>query len=195
MEESSDSTTPTSRPLDYSRPERRPLLPPGFVRGVKRWTAVVGKWGARFTLAVLIVLLMAVGFGTDAHEAAKMRQFADSVERWQTNPEFRRGQIEYVEMGSDAMRSHLAFVPGTKAVIFLRSLPGLPEHLRVNDTSYAHYTNFTRGPLSAYMHLTKEQGMADTLKMLKPLGEKDAPTDDDIREFLRQYKLHYAVVT
>ena len=80
-------------------------------------------------------------------------------------------------------------------MIFLRSLPGLPEHLRVNDTSYAHYTNFTRGPLSAYMHLTREQGLADTLKMLKELGAKDAPTDDDVREFLRQYKLHYAVVT
>src|SRR3954465_1643869 len=31
--------------------------------------------------------------------------------------------------------------------------------------------------------------------MLKELGAKDSPTDDDIREFLRQYKLHYAVVT
>jgi hypothetical protein len=197
MDDSSDSTTPhaAGRPLDYSRPVPRRRLPPGFVPGVKRWAGAIGKWGARCSLVLVIMFLLAVGFGTDAHEAAKMRQFADSVERWQTNPEFRRVQIEYVEMGSDAMRSRLAFVPGTKAVIFLRSLPGLPEHLRVNDTSYAHYTNFTRGPLSAYMHLTREQGLGDTLKMLKALGSKDAPTDDDVREFLRQYKLHYPVVT
>jgi hypothetical protein len=162
---------------------------------VKVWVKRTGLWAGRAVLAVLILFLLAVGFGTDAHEAAKMRQFADSVERWQTNPEFRRVQIEYVEMGSDAMRSHLAFVPGTKAVMFLRSLPGLPPHLRVNDTSFAHYTNFTRGPLSAYMHLTREQGLADTLKMLKALGQKDAPTDEDVRDFLRQYKLHYPVVT
>jgi hypothetical protein len=198
-DEQSDSTSdqPAGRTLDYSsREPRRPRwVVPGWVAPALRRTGAVLKWVGRGVLALMILLLTAVGFGTDAHEAAKMRQFSDAVDRWQTNPDFRRVQIEYVEMGSEAMRTRLAFVPGTKAVIFLRSLPGLPEHLRVNDTSYAHYTNFTLGPLSAYMHLTREQGLADTLKMLKGLGTKEALTDDDIRDFLRQYKLHYPVVS
>ena len=182
--------------LDDSRPEPRRWRPSArVVQRLKRGSRATVKWSGRAVLAVMILLLLAVGFGTDARDAVQMRQFSDAVDRWQTNPDFRRVQIEYVEMGSEAMRTRLAFVDATRAVIALRSLPGLPEHLRVNDTSYAHYTNFTRGPLSAYMHLTGEQNLADTLKMLKALGQREAPTDEQIRDFLRQYKLHYPVVS
>src|SRR5688572_5311737 len=131
-------------PLEYSRVEPRRGLPPGVTRRVVRGAGAVAWWGGRAVLALLIVILLAVGFGTDGRDAGQMRQFADAVDRWQTNPDFRHVQVEYVEMGSEGMRTQFAFVDATRAVIWLRSLPGLPEHLRVNDTSLAHYTNFTR---------------------------------------------------
>jgi hypothetical protein len=146
-------------------------------------------------LALTILIAFAIGFGTPAADAEKMRLFSDAVDRWQRNPEFRKVQVEYVEMGSAAMRTRVCGVEATKGIMWLRSLPGLPEHLRVNDTSFAHYTNFTRGPLSAYMHLTSEQGLADTLKMLKDLGSIPNPTDADVVAFLKQYKLHNPVAS
>ena len=153
------------------------------------------RWAARGFLALVILLAFAIGFGTPSADAERMRLFAEAVERWQHNPDFRKVQVEYVEMGSAAMRTRVCWLDATKAVMWLRSIPGLPEHLRVNDTSFAHYTNFTRGPLSAYMHLTSEQGLADTLKMLKELGSIPNPTDADVVAFLGQYKLHNPVAS
>jgi len=150
-------------------------------------------WTGRIFLGLFVAALLAMGFGMPPGDAVKMRLFSDAVERWQHNPDFRKVQVEYVELGSDAMRTRTAFVETTKGIMWLRSIPGLPEHLRVNDTSLRHYTNFTRGPLSAYLHLTTEQGVADTLKMLTALGMKANPTDEDIREFLEQYKLYSPV--
>jgi hypothetical protein len=150
-------------------------------------------WTGRVLLSVIILFGLAMGFGTSSADAERMRLFADSVERWQHNPDFRKVQIEYVEQGSDAMRTTTCFVGTTKGIMWLRSLPGLPPHLKVNDTSYNHYVNFTRGALSAYMHLTGEQGLGETLKMLQYLGNKPDLNDDDIRDFLKGYKLHYPV--
>ena len=45
------------------------------------------------------------------------------------------------------------------------------------------------------MHLTGEQNLTDTVKMLKDLGGKPDMNDNDIVEFLHQYKLHYPVVS
>jgi hypothetical protein len=87
------------------------------------------------------------------------------------------------------MRTKVAFIDTTKDIMWLRSLPCIPEEDRVNDTSFAHYTDFTRGPLTAYMHLTAEQGLNNTLDSIKFLGSKDSLTDDDIRGFLTGYKL------
>ena len=165
-----------------------------MTQGRARFKATV-RWTGRVLFALLILLAFAVGLGTPSSDAEKMRAFAEAVERWQHNPEFRQVRVEYVEMGSDAMRTRVCFLNATRCVMALRSLPGLPEHLRVNDTSYAHYTNFTKGPLSAYLHLTAEQGLADTVKMLKDLGSKQNPGDEDIRAFLNQYKLHYPVAS
>ncbi len=162
----------------------------GWVK-VLRGTAI---WTGRVLLGFVAMLTLAVGFGTPAEDAQKLRVFNESVGKWQKNPDFRKVQVEYVDQGSDSMRTHFAFCETTKGIMFLRSLPGLPDHLKVNDTSLNHYINFTRGPLSAYMHLTTEQGMDDTLKMLKDLGAKTDPTDADIREFLHQYKMHNPVV-
>jgi hypothetical protein len=162
---------------------------------VKKRLKSVGVWTARVVAALVIIVALLVGFGTPASDAEKMRKFAQAVDQWQTNPDFRKVQVEYAEMGSDAMRSKVAFFPSKKMVMWLRSLPGLPPHLKVNDTSFVHYENFTRGPLSAYMHLTTEQGLTDTLNMLMYLGAKPDLNDDDIRNFLKSYKLHNPVVS
>jgi hypothetical protein len=163
-----------SPPMPASRRRDRALV----------WARRTLKYGGLSLLALLIVLALLLGFGTPAADAERMRRFADAVEHWQVNPDFRKVQIEYAEMGSDAMRTRVAFVEAKKMVMWLRSLPGLPEHLRVNDTSFVHYENFTKGPLSAYMHLTTEQGLTDTLNMLQYLGGKADLNDDDLRNFL-----------
>jgi len=155
----------------------------------------IAIWVGRVALSLVIISALLVGFGTSSTDAEKMRVFADAVERWQHNPDFRQVQIEYVELGNEAMRSKLAFVDSKTVIMWLRSLPGLPDHLKVNDTSFAHYTNFTRGPLSAYMHLTGEQGLTESLKMLSYLGSKETVTDEDIRRFLGEYKLHNPVAS
>jgi hypothetical protein len=155
----------------------------------------IAIWTARVCLSLVILFALLMGFGTSASDAEKLRLFADAVERWQHNPDFRQVQIEYVEVGSDAMRSKLGFVDSKTVIMWLRSLPGLPDHLKVNDTSFAHYTNFTYGPLSAYMHLTAEQGLSETLKMLGYLGNKEQLNDDDIRRFLGEFKLHNPVAS
>jgi hypothetical protein len=186
---------PAGMPLDYSRPERRRWLPPGFLAGVARRAKVVGKWTGRGALVIVILFLLAVGFGTSGTDATRMRQFSDAVERWQHNPDFRQIQQEYVEMGSEAMRTDVCFVDSTRVVLALRSMPGLSRDWAINDTSVAHYTHFRQGPLSAYMHLTREQGLSDTLKMLQYLGSKSDPSDEDVRDFLKQYKLYYPVAS
>src|SRR3954467_406872 len=108
------------------------------------WVKSTGVWTGRVLLSVIILFAIGMGFGTSSADAERMRLFADSVERWQHNPDFRKVQIEYVEQGSDAMRTTTCFVGTTKGIMWLRSLPGLPPHLKVNDTSYNHYVNFTR---------------------------------------------------
>jgi len=160
-----------------------------------RWIRTTGKWTGRTLLAGLLACAVAVGFGTRSNDAAKMAGFADAVEHWQHNPDFRLVQVEYVTMGSDATRTRIAGVPAPDAVLFLRSLPGLPAHLRVNPTSLDHYANFAKGPLSAYLHLTAEQGLGDTLTSIEQLGQRPDLTDADIVNFLRGYHLHNPVVS
>jgi hypothetical protein len=149
------------------------------------------RWAGRVVLALLILFALAVGFGTPSTDCEKMRLFADAVQRWQHYPDFRKVQVEYVEIGNEAMRTKCAFVSATGGIMCLRSLPGLPAHLRVNPTSQAHYENFTRGPLCAYLHLTGEtsDGLANTFKMMTYVGRKPGATDEDIRkDILLNYK-------
>jgi hypothetical protein len=162
---------------------------------IKPWVKRTGVWVGRAVAAGVILFLLAVGFGTSGADAARLRQFADAVVRWQHNPDFRPIGREYVEMGSDAMRTDVCFVNSTRVVLALRSIPGLSKDWAINDTSLAHYTHFREGPLSAYMHLTREQGMTETLKMLQYLGSKSDLSDEDCRDFLDQYKLYYPVVS
>jgi hypothetical protein len=151
----------------------------------------IALWSGRVAMAVVILFAFGIGFGTPQADAEKMRVFADAVERWQHNPDFRKVQVEYVELGSVAMNTKACFVNTTAGIMWLRSCPGLPAHLAVNPTSQAHYDNFTRGPLSAYLHLTDETsgGLADTIKMIKYVTRNPNPTYDDIRnDLLLNYK-------
>ena len=198
-EEGTNQPPSARRSLDYAKPSarRKWFTSPRIQKALATAKSTL-KWSGRVLAALVIVFALAVGFGTSASDAEKMRLFADAVERWQHNPDFRKVQVEYVELGSDSMRTKICFLDATRVVMWLRSLPGLPAHLRVNDTSFAHYTNFTRGSLSAYMHLTTEQGLGETLKMLKYLGGKNNQnelTDDDVRNFLHEYKLHNPVAS
>ncbi|HYE20221.1 MAG TPA: hypothetical protein VEA69_17365 [Tepidisphaeraceae bacterium] len=183
--EAADQPTPAATPDSAAlAPTARRCIP---------WRAI-RKWTRRTLMAIIVGATLAMGFGMPPADAVKMRLFSDAVVRWQTNPDFRKVQVEYVELGSDAMRTKTAFVDTTTGIMALRSLPFLPKELAVNESSLRHYQNFTRGPLSAYLHLTTEQGVADTLKMLKPLGEKANLTDQDVVDFLSQYKMDWPVV-
>jgi hypothetical protein len=196
-DETNQSSSDDGLPLDYAprAPRRRSgYLSPTALKRLKAWSKGTGKWGARILLSLLILFALLMGFGTDSRDAEKLREFSDSVEHWQHNPDFRQVQIEYVEQGSDAMRTKTAFVDTTRAILWLRSIPGLPDDLKINDTSLAHYTSFAKGPLSAYMRLTGEQGMADTLKMLRDLASREKISDADVREFLSQYKMPRPII-
>ena len=148
------------------------------------------KWAGRILYGSVTLFVLAVAVGTPPSDMDKMRRFATAVDRWQTGPDFRKIQIEYVEMGSEAMRTRVAFATTTDGIMFLRSLPGLPAHLKVNDTSFAHYTNFTRGPLSAYLHLMTETGeLKHTLQMLDYISKQKDLTNEQIRkDFILNYK-------
>lgn len=154
------------------------------------WVRRTGLWTGRVLLGMVIVFALAVGYGTTAGDAEKMRVFGEATHRWQTNPDFRKVEIEYVELGATAMNTKAAWISTTQGIIWLRSIPGLPAHIAVNPTSRAHYDNFTRGPLSAYLHLTDETsgGMKDTIKMLKYLVERGDLSDEGVRrDMLQKY--------
>jgi hypothetical protein len=148
----------------------------------------------RVIAAAVILLALGIGFGTPAADVAKMRVFADAVERWQHDPDFRKAQVEYCELGSDAMRVKVCFVSGTDAIMFLRSLPGLPKHLAVNPTSQAHYDSFTAGPLSSYLRVSDEQGTAGIIPKVEELGAMAPVSDDDVRKFLGGFQLNAPIV-
>src|SRR4051794_36277639 len=114
-------------------------------------------------LAVGLLSLVAVvfGLGLCARDAAALRSFAEAANRWQSNPDFRTVQREYVDKGVTAMRVRLLGVPARRVVMSFRAIPGLPPSLSVNPTSAAHYRAFSAGPLSAYLHLVGEQGLND----------------------------------
>jgi hypothetical protein len=105
------------------------------------------------------------------------------------NPEFRAVQDEYVRLGADAMQAKLCGLRAGSVIMGFRSLPGLPKYLRVSPTSAAHYEAFTRGELSAYLHLSGEQGVADGTDAIEGLARLPVMDDEHVREFLRGFKL------
>jgi hypothetical protein len=156
----------------------------------------IGLWIVAATLGIVVVVTGALGFGLLPSDAVRLRSFGDAVRRWQANPDHRAVAHEYVTLGVEAMQARWCGVPARDVVMAFRSLPGLPEHLAVNDTSAAHYDAFARGELSAYFHLTGEQGIANGIGMIEQLATHgDVLTDDQIVAFLASFQLPVPTVT
>jgi hypothetical protein len=158
-----------------------------------------GRWGWRLAIAFLAlacVLCAAISFGVTPADAARLRDYDAAVIRWQSNPDFRRVTIEYVTLGGRAMQVRLCGVPAKTVIMKFRSLPGLPAALAVSSTSESHYRDFSRGELSAYLHLCDEQGVEYGVPMIEQFLARDPPpTDEQIVAFLRSFKMPVPVAT
>jgi hypothetical protein len=146
--------------------------------------------------AAAICLCGAVSFGLTRADAATLRDFDAAVARWQHDPDFRAVTREYVILGVRAMQVHLCGVPARIVILKFRSLPGLPASLAVNPTSESHYRDFSRGELSAYLHLCDEQGVENAVPMIENLLAQPAPpTDAQLADFLRCFKMPVPIAT
>ena len=125
---------------------------------------------ARFFFFAAMALAAVVAFSLSGDDYAAMSAFTRGAVRWQETPEFRSIAMEYSINGSAAMRSRPMYVPVRKIIMAIRSAPGMPPEFAVNPTSYAHYLNFSRGPLSAYLHLCGEQTLPDFVVAVEELG-------------------------
>lgn len=147
----------------------------------------------RWFFAGTVVLLAGLGFGVSGRDEAALRSFTGAVDRWQDHPEFRAVAIDYAVRGSEAMRSRPFFVRASGLIIAVRSVPGLPKQYAVNPTSRLHYENFSRGPLSAYLHLCDEQSVPDFIGIVEGLGRRAAPTDAELRTLLDAFRMDFPV--
>lgn len=152
-----------------------------------------------FVLVTVIALVL--GFGLSAGDQTKLSTFVNSVEQWQSNTEFRQVAQQYVTRGSDAMRSTPMGIRSADWIMWIRSLPGMPKEFAVNDTSRAHYENFSKGPLSAYLHLCTEVELLNQDGKDGYLGEFEGrfgqsaePSKDEVRAWLLGLKWDYPVV-
>jgi len=157
--------------------------------GRKRRAVAVGL------LILVVALSAALGFGMGPGDAAHVRAFRDAVQRWQVNPDYRLVSAEYVTLGVEAMQARVCGLSAGTLVMGFRSIPKLPEHLAVNDTSAAHYEAFSRGEVSAYLHLAGEQGFAEAVDLFERLARRPPVTDEDIVAFLAGFKLPVPTVT
>ena len=152
-------------------------------------------------LILVMLLVLVIGFGLSPGDQTKLSTFVDSVEQWQSNTEFRQVAAQYVTRGSDAMRSRPMGIRSADWIMWIRSLPVMPKEFAVNDTSRAHYENFSKGPLSAYLHLCTE------VELLNPdgkggylgefegrFGKSAQPSNDEVREWLKGLKWDYPVI-
>jgi hypothetical protein len=156
----------------------------------------VRRWTRRVFRGALILALSFTGllaFGLSGADYAALLSFTQAVDRWQHDPEFRTIAIEYSACGSAAMRTRPFFIPAKRLIIAIRSVPGLPKEFAVNPTSRAHYENFSRGPLSAYLHLCREQDLPAYVTAVGPLGRKTGRTLDDCRDWLGDRKMDFPI--
>jgi hypothetical protein len=154
---------------------------------------------ARRTGVVLLIgfcaVTGAIGFGMTPSDARRVRAFGDAVRSWQHDPDYRAVATQYVTLGVDAMQSRVCGLSAGRLIMAFRSLPGLPDYLAVSDTSAAHYKAFSEGDLSAYLHLSSEQGAADGIAMIEQLGRPKDLTDADLVAFLAGFKWPVPTVT
>jgi hypothetical protein len=130
---------------------------------------------AHATWIVAFVLCLAAAFSVSPSDEAAARGFLEQAARWQSNPEFRTVAIDYCVCGSRALRTRPFMVSARSLVLGVRSVPGLPKQYAVNDTSFAHYDAFSRGPLSAYLFLCDEQSVPDFVGALEDVGQGGDP--------------------
>src|SRR5687768_9662480 len=159
----------------------------------RRWR---GAWvGLKRALVIGPLTLCAwLAFGLSGGDYARLRSFTDSVERWQSNPEFRLIAYDYSIRGSAAMRTTPLFIPAAKGIMAVRSIPGLPPEYAVNPTSRAHYENFSSGPLAAYLYLSDEQNVSGIAELFERLGRRGTWTEDDCRALLDGIKMDFPLV-
>jgi hypothetical protein len=146
-------------------------------------------------LALVVALTAALGFGMGATDSRRVNAFRDAVQRWQVNPDYRLVSAEYVTLGVEAMQARVCGLSAGTLVMGFRSIPKLPEHLAVNDTSAAHYEAFSRGEVSAYLHLAGEQGFAEGVDLFERLARRQPLSDEDIVAFLAGFKLPVPTVS
>ena len=157
----------------------------------RRWV----RRAADSLLWCLITMTFLLGYGISSADAERLEAFVQGVQRWQTDPEFRQVGMEYALLSHDAMQVHFWGISTTRLVMTIRSIPGLPKAYAVEPTSQVHYDNFTRGPLSAYMHLCSEQNVADRVGMLEELGKRGGTLSEaDLLWFLDGFKMDFPVV-
>lgn len=139
-----------------------------------------------FLLACFTAVVLAAGFGISPTDANKVRTFTQAVPQWQRHADFRRIAVAYSILSNEAMQVQWMGMSATRIMMALRSIPGLPPSVAVAPTSQRHYDNFTRGPLSAYLHLSGEQGTADIIGPIEGFATRVNPTDADIASFVHQ---------
>lgn len=152
------------------------------------------RFAGRVVVGAVLVLCLLLAFDLSPADEARLRTFTTSVERWQHDPEFRTVAREYCIAGSSAMQCRPLFVPARRVILALRSAPGLPKEFAVNPTSRLHYERFSRGPLSAYLHLCGEQEVEGWIEAIEPLGAKSGRTEADVRAWLDQRKMDFPIV-
>jgi hypothetical protein len=145
----------------------------------------------RIGLRAAVVFSALIVFGISGADDAAFRSFDEAASRWQVNPEFRAVAIDYCVRGSRAMRTRPLLIPSKRLIVALRSAPLLPRKFAVNDTSRLHYQNFTRGPLSAYLHLCSEQKIADYVGIFESIGRRPHLNESDLRELLDAFKMDF----
>jgi hypothetical protein len=176
-------------------PERPAQSPPTDSGTPKRCNS--GRRGpsrlGRGLFAAALLLTGLFAFGLSGPDYSALLSFRQAVDRWQHDPEFRTTAIEYSVRGSAAMRTRPFFIPARRLILAIRSIPGLPKEFAVNPTSRAHYENFSRGPLSAYLHLCREQDVPAYVAAIEPLGRKTGRTLDDCRAWLDERKMDFPI--
>ena len=143
--------------------------------------------------AVMLALCALLTFGVTADDEAALRGFDEAADGWQADPEFRAVAMDYCVRGARALHTRPLLLSADNVMMGLRSLPFLPKRFAVNPTSRAHYDNFGRGPLSAYLHLCGEQSVRDFAGVLESLGKQTTRTPDDLRKFLDAFQMDYPV--
>lgn len=146
---------------------------------------------ARWALWAVFLLSLLVGFGITGGE--RIAAFREAVGTW-PQKDFRHITWEYATLGHEAMRSGVVGVPAGRIVMILRSVPGLPESLAANPGSELHYQRFNQGPLSAYLHLSSEQGPGQ-VGLFEKLAANGPPDDDTLQKFLSDFKLNAPIST